>query len=364
LKFYFPRFLFLIFFLISFSQPVFANGKTETKFTLEHFSYAGPMAVLQLANDWHGDLKKQNDAVSFIQGEFSFAHKGFQIGIVRRMYHQFEIDNDLARGFYYYNNKIELDQRMQINANMTSRVYSGSGLRIGYEFDDSFGAFFEHLKITPSIVALRLDDIIWGGFDGDLYYSSTDDWGGTIDLNYGYTKDHIARRKLPGDYLGWLYGLDLGIDWQSPWLDLKYEGINVLSRIYWDGMPRTTAQISTETAFYLLGHEYFEDVILNAPALHYLEAAAPFSIFSSATSNFNSIYWFSSAQVTPIKSFYYHGLQIRTAEIKLGIQYDFDSNTSKISLEHANAVMEFASQTLDVSRSQQIVMKLGLRYLF
>ena len=381
-------------------------------YTLEHFSYAGPMAVMQLANDWNGKLKSGKDAISFIQSEISARYKNFTLGYLVRKSHQFKIGSDLARGFYYYNNDITLAEQMQINAKMQSKVYAGKGLRLTHTFHLPYldthhrtdtrlhgqppynyvdthlkitpGNYVDtHLKITPGIVVLRLDEIIWGGFDGSLFYSSPDedDWGGTIDLDYGYTKDFIARRPLEGEHLGWLYGLDLDVEWSSPWLEARYSGINVFSRIYWKGMPRTTAKISTESAFYLIGPEYFDDAVLNAPALHYLEASTPLTFADSALKVFlvpdlyaisQNMHLFSSAQITPIRSFYYHGFQYRTkpgvwgseSPIKLGLQHDFSTRTTKLSMQHEYVSMEFASQTMDVSESQQVVLKLGLHVSF
>lgn len=375
------------------------NPKVD--FTFQHFSYAGPMAVMQLANDWNGKLKNGKDAISFIQTEISASYNNFTLGYLERKSHQFKIGNDLARGFYYYNNDITLAEQMQINAKMQSKVYAGKGLRLAHTLplpymdthnnhnspsylDSHLNAYVDsHLKITPSIVVLRLDEITWGGFDGNLYYSSPkdDDWGGEIDLDYGYTKDHIARRPLEGEHLGWLYALDLDVDWASPWFDAKYIGMNVFSRIDWKEMPKTTAKISTESAFYLIGPEYFEDSVLNAPALHYLEASTPLSFADSALKAFlvpqlysisQNMRLFSSAQITPIRSFYYHGFQYRTeagifgsgSPIRLGLQHDFSTRTTKLSLQHEYVSMEFASQTMDVSESQQVVLKLGLHVSF
>ena len=363
------------------------------------------MAVMQLTNDWNGKLKSGKDAISFIQTEISANYNSFTLGYLERKSHQFSIGNDLAKGFYYYNNDIELANKLQINAKMKSKAYAGKGLRLAHtlplpymdthhnhnspSYMDSHPKLHtssymdSHLKITPSIVVLRLDEITWGGLDGDLYYSSPkeDDWGGEIDLDYGYTKDHIARRPLEGEHLGWLYALDLDIDWVSPWFDVKYSGINVFSRIDWKDMPKTTAKISTESAFYLIGPEYFEDSVLNAPALHYLEASTPLSFADSALKAFlvpdlyaisQNMHLFSSTQITPIRSFYYHGFQYRTkpgvwgseSPIKLGLQHDFSTRTTKLSMQHDSVSMEFASQTMDVSESQQVVLKLDLHVSF
>lgn len=377
----------LLFSLLTHSQIVTAsntslNEGVEVKFQANHFSYAGPMAVLQLANDWNGKFKSGKDAISFIETELSVRTNNIVLGYLRRVSHQFKIGNDLARGFYYYNNDVELDQRMQINAAMDSKVYSGTGIRLGYQFQSFFNSVLDdHLTVTPSLVALRLDDIIWGNFDGNLYYSNTDDWGGTIDLDYGYTKDHVVRRPLSGEYLGWLYGLDLNVNWNSPWLEASYIGVNVFSEIYWNGLPTTTAQFSTETAFLLYGYEYFDDVILDAPALHYLEATTPLTFADSALKAFlvpdlyaisQNMHLFSSAQITPIRSFYYHGFQYRTkpgvwgseSPIKLGLQHDFSTRTTKLSMQHEFVSMEFASQTVDVSKSQQLILKLGVHVQF
>jgi len=342
------------------------NGADDDgiRYSFDHFSYAGPMAVMQLANEWHGDMKSGDDAISFIQNEISIRKSNFQLGYLTRSYHQFHIDNELARGFYYYNNDISLDEEYRIKADLKAKTYAGQGIRLGYDFSDVFSDVFSDsfFSITPSLVALRLDDIIWGDFQGELFYNDTKNWGGTIDLDYAYTEDHIVRRPLQGDYLGWLYGLDLEATVDTPWLVLDYQGINVYSRIYWDGVPRTTAQVSTETAFLLFGYEYYEDLELNPPALHYLAATVPLAGFSG----------FSSARITPIKSFYYHGLQFNheltvfgeTKPFALGLQYDFASSTPRLSMSHPNLSFELASQTLDVSRSQQLEANFTFHYTF
>ena len=368
-------FLILISFSLSFSISVIADAGANSdliededsiQYSFDHFSYAGPMAVMQLANDWNGDIKQGDDAVSFIQSEVSAKTNHFLLGFLTRYYHQFSIGNDLARGFYYYNNDISLDEELRIDAAMQARVYSGTGLRLGYEF--LINPFSQaRLSVIPSFVALRLDDIIWGGLEGELFYSNTHSWGGTIDLDYGYTEDHVVRRPLEGEYIGQLYGLDLDLNWQGPWLSFDYQGVNLFSRIYWDGLPQTTAQVSTETAFFLFGYEYFDNVILHAPALHYAQASGPFPIAPNS-----KLHWLSSARVTAVKSFYYHGLQYRSElevfdrmqVFKLGFQYDFSSSTSRLSVEHSNITAVLASQTFDLSKSQQLVAKFTFHYTF
>ena len=347
------------------------RASEEVGYSFQHFSYAGPMAVMQLANEWHGELKRGDDAISFIQNEVFVKSGGFHLGYLTRNYQQFEIDNELARGFYYYNNEISLDEECRINADLKAKTYAGQGLRLGYGFSDLASHEDYSVKVSPSFVALRLDNIIWGDFQGELFYNDTKNWGGTIDLDYAYTEDHIVRRPLSGDYLGWLYGLDLDVDIATPWFDLDYQGINVYSRIFWQGVPRTTAQVSTETAFLLFGFEYYEDIELNPPALHYAEVAAPLAVLSGIV-NLEGISGVSSARVTPIKSFYYHGLQFER-EVNLfgyvkpysfALQYDFSSATPRLSLEHPNFSFVFASQTLDVSRSQQLVANFTFHYTF
>ena len=331
------------------------------------------MPVFQLANDWNGDFKSDDDAISFIQNEIFVNFNHFIISALTQTYHSFLIDDDLARGFYYYNNDITLDDELRMNATLDAKTYSGKGIRLGYEFTSlalipDLVASDINISFTPSLVALRLDDITWGGLEGELFYTSTDDWGGTIDVDYGYTEDYIARRPLTGDYTGQMYSMDLAVDIETPWIDFDYQGINIYGEIHWDGLPRTTAQISTETAFLLFGYEYYEDVILDPPALHFLQAAIP--IHAIGTSE--NLYWKTNARFTPVKDFYYHGLEWRqginwfgeSRVIKAGIQYDFSNYTPKISLEFPGFSLVFASQTFDVSKSQSLIAKLELGYTF
>ena len=350
-----------------FGLPFELAANDEVYYRFEHFSYAGPMAVMQLANDWRGDIKQGDDAISFIENEIGLRKNNFLFGFVSRNYHQFSIGNDLARGFYYYNNNISLDNELRIDASLSARSYSGTGVRLGYEFK-LFPLQSVELSLTPSLVALRLDEVIWGRFEGELFYSNnkTGGWGGTIDLDYHYTEDHVVRRPLTGEYLGQLYGLDFDIDLESEWLDLNYSGVNLFSRIYWDSLPTTTAQVSTETAFLLFGYEYFEDVVLNAPALHFVQASGPFPISPNGQVN-----WLTTARISPIKSFYYHGLQFEASDvlgfptsIRLGLQYDFSTSTSRFSIKHRSVEAVLASQSLDISKSQQLAASFTFHYLF
>jgi hypothetical protein len=357
----------------------------DIKYSFELISYAGPMPILQLANDWHGDIKSGRDAIFFLENKIqtttqlgatsnktpttSAQQDGYNqensiiFSILSRTYHEFLIGNDLARGFYYDSNDIALDNELRIDASMHAKSYSGEGIQLGYEFN--FSPFNGHSFIwTPTLTALRLTDVIWGSFEGQLFYSNTDDWGGTIDLDYLYSEDHVARRPLEGKYIGQLYGLDFDISYQSKYFSAHYKGINVMSRIYWDGVPATTAQISTETAFFLLGYEYFDDVILDAPALHHSRIALPLNedIYGHGVSLRTDGYF------TAIREFHFQGIEWKKTvdwfsepeDIIYSIQYDFAHSSSKVSFEHPNFSATFASQTLDVSKSQQLIINLSL----
>lgn len=356
-----------LFFTALFSFPLSSNAEDKVSYSLDHFSYAGPMAVLQLANDWHGDMKPGKDAVSFLENKVQVSTGNAQFSILSRTYHEFLISNDLARGFYYYNNNIELDEELRIQSTLQAKSYSGEGIQLGYQFN--FALSKDHsLTWTPTLTALRLTDIIWGDLEGELFYSNTQDWGGTLDLDYHYTKDHVVRRPLNGDYIGQLYGLDLEVAYQSKLFSAYYQGINVASRIYWDGLPTTTAQISTQTAFLLFGYEYYDDVVLTAPAFHYgrVEMALGGRLSSSGIS-FRSDGYF-----TAIREFYFHGIEwentvnwFAEAEVvKYSIQFDPTHSSSKISFNHTIFSTTLASQTLDISRSRQLIANFAFNYTF
>lgn len=350
-------------------QPSFSadDSHNSLSYSFDHISYAGPMAVLQLANNWHGDLKSGRDAFSFLENKIEAKSGNYQISILSRTYHEFLIGNDLARGFYYYNNGIELEQELRIDAALQAKSYSGAGIQFGYDFNALSGKNYS-LSITPKLTALRLTNIIWGNFEGELFYSDTKNWGGTIDLNYHYTEDHVARRPLSGDYIGQLYGFDLDVLWQSQYLDVFYQGVNVASRIYWDGVPTTTAQISTETAFLLFGYEYYEDVILTAPALHYsrINIPLPDAVFTQGLSLRTDSYF------SAVRELHFHGIEWATSvdwfseveEISFSAQHDFASRSSKLSVLTPILSATLASQTFDLSKSQQLIVSFSFNYTF
>ncbi|MEH6449829.1 MAG: hypothetical protein V7765_14230 [Oleispira sp.] len=325
------------------------------------------MAILQLANDWHGDMKPGKDAISFLENKVQVTSGNFRFSILSRTYHEFLISNDLARGFYYYNNDVELDEELRIHSALQAKSYSGEGIQLGYTFEIS-PTQTSFLIMTPTLTALRLTDIIWGDLEGELFYSNTQDWGGTLDLDYHYTKDHVVRRPLNGDYIGQLYGLDFEATYQSEYITAYYQGINIASRVYWDGLPTTTAQISTQTAFLLFGYEYYDDVVLTVPAFHYGRIALPLGgSFASKGISFRSDGYF-----TAIREFYFHGIEwvntvswfSKAEEVIYSVQYDPTHSSSKVSFSHPNFSTTLASQTLDLSKSQQLIVNFAFNYTF
>ena len=368
-----PRFI--LSFILASLTPLFTHAEptnTDIRYSFEHISYAGPMAVMQLANDWKGDFKSGRDAISFLENKIqtsintsdtSLFKNTFIFSILSRTYHEFLISNDLARGFYYYNNEVELDNELRIDASLQAKSYSGEGIQLGYQFH--LIPFKNHnLTLTPTLTALRLTDIIWGNLEGELFYNNTKDWGGTIDLDYSYSEDHVVRRPLSGEYIGQLYGLDLDVSYKSEYFSAYYQGDNVMSRIYWDGLPTTTAQISTETAFLLFGYEYFDDVILTAPALHYSRIILPLNQGIHG----HGVSFRSDGYFTAIREFHFQGIEWKKTvdwfsaaeEVMYSFQYDFAHSTSKISFEHPNFSVTLATQTFDVSKSQQLIANFSL----
>jgi len=356
-----PAFAALLFFCVCFIAPSSANNSREFALhsQFDHFSYSGAMAVFGLANDWRGTFRSGKDGILDQRFVFSALYNDIEIGYSHILYHQYEFPNDLARGFYYYNNNVKLDSPFTIDTYLKAQSYSGRGLTLAYPFQFSLSLLAENLNFSfkPRLNWFHLDYLVWGEFNGELTYLDNKNWGGTIDLDYRYSKDFVLRRPLENDPSGELYSFDLEFKTQWSSGEFNYSGRNLYALIDWPKVPHSFGRVTTEGPLALYAREGFDkDFSANPPALHYAELKQ----------NLYSDQWqlLMDARHTSIRDFYRLGFRYLGDNVSFSVRQDVQHNSVELALSYQGNSLWLQSQTWDVSQSQQLTAGYSFSYSF
>jgi len=361
-----------ILFLLLFNSYAFSKQKNKIepdkntlrfKLTSQQFAYSGAMAPFQLANDWHGTIKKGKDGFFYQRNSASVAVLNIlekidiEIGTTRIQHHEYQFPNDLARGFYYYNNDIELDNALVINTYLKAQMYSGSGYFAAINYQQQYHHYL--LKIIPRFNQITIDNFIWGELKGNLFYQSQESWGGTIDIDYGYTEDHVAKRPLSKKYKGDMTSFDLSLKAIYPQGEAQYTGINLWNDIDYPDLPQSNGQISTNKALLIYIKEFNGNRKYRANAIHELTLSHKVNIINN-----HNIYAAANINSNHLKIFYHFGFGYHWPTIKFYSLFDIKEKAIFLSAKHKYFQFDFGSQTFDVSKSQIVKLNLSLNYSF
>ncbi len=218
-------------------QPAAATASPVWQAGVERdiYAWAGPMAVAGLVDNWSGTLEQDDDGLLWFQDAVTLGYGPLQLQYLYRHHAEYEMSNQLAQGFYYEANDIELASNYSVTDTVRARHYEGEGLSLGWQLGSG-----RCWQLRPSVTWLRLYRLLWGSVSGTLNYTDADNWGGDLEVDYAYTEDKIPpARQLDQRSYGDLYSLDLTFDWQWQGYQMHYQGWNLLARIDWQDTPVT-----------------------------------------------------------------------------------------------------------------------------
>lgn len=316
--------------------------------------FAGPMAPLELANNWKGKFRRSDDGVLFLQGEYGFHIGGFSISRIRRLHAEYHMPHRAAEIFLNFNRNIELDQRLTTTASLQAKDYRGEGVKVAYQFD------FSHLKIKPHISWLKLRSIIWGRWSGEFSYKNRNDWDIDLDINYYYTEDKLIRRGTdPGNPLdpgnGRLLTLGLDLSWQWQGYQIDYQGENLAAEIDWRDLPVTKAKASTSGPFFIFGYEFEEDKQFTPPVFHLIHQS--YQLNSQ---------WGVAARswINTIRPDHSLGVQYYQPDFRLRLLHQLNGNAWTLGFAHNNFSLELQTESWNVSRSRWLGLSVAAQLNF
>jgi len=329
------------------------QANTRIGWSTDLVGYSGPIAIMALDNHWNGTLEDEDHGFLWHQERLSIQHHDFSLSYVKRHHAEYEFPNDVARGFYYQNNTITLDQRYSIQSYIQARHYQGEGLSLAHQWSDDSGQ--HQWSLEPALTWLKLHRLVWGKLSGDLFYQAPNDWGGDVTLDYGYTRDYVVRRPLDGHTYGNLWAADLTASYRFQRWQWNYQGHNLLARIQWNDLPYTEARFCTECAFLLKGREFFDERTFRAPAVHTLMHRFDLTEHwqLGLTQRVNRIFTTHQWQVH-----YRH----QRSEWQLG--YEPKQQSWHLGFQHPAFAVSVQSDSLNTGRSRRLGLNLGLNITF
>lgn len=327
------------------------EAQTILEYQQTTYAWTGPMGVLALADDWSGDLHRGGeDGFAWDQRQASVAYNGLQVSYVYRLHAQYRFPWQAAQGYYNYVQQVDLAEEYRFDTRIEVQQYQGEGPALAYRFEG------QRWYLIPQYNQLNIYKLYWGSLDGELYYRNPDDWGGDIQVDYGYTDDPVVRRQLDQRSYGTLYGLDLSAGWQQGQYRVDYRGYNLLARIDWPDMPYTRARVCTDCSFFIYGYEYFDDRVERPARVHQLYQAYQWRPDLAFT--FNSL-------INPIHPLWQAGVDWLAAGIHWQTSLELGSGALRLGVEHPWARLGLMLEPdSSIKNSRTLGLDVGLRLAF
>ncbi len=139
----------------------------------------------------------------------------------------------------------DMQQSKNYQVDLDVEHLRSQGVRLGWhkEINPNFAT-----HIAASLIDAR--KMMSGSLSGNAMKGSSGDYDGQLEVDYTYSEDVLFDRKAKRTQVAYGYSADLGFDWQvSPHWYLSVYARDVLSNIYWDHMPTSTATATTATAY-------------------------------------------------------------------------------------------------------------------
>ncbi|MCY0964994.1 hypothetical protein [Parathalassolituus penaei] len=297
-------------------------ASTGIEYQQTTYAWTGPMGVLALVDDWSGDLHKGGeDGFAWDQRRAGVFYNSLQVSYVYRLQAQYRFPWQAAQGYYQYVHQADLAEENRFQTRIEVEHYQGEGPALAYRFEG------DHWYLTPEYNQLNIYKLYWGSLEGELYYQNQDNWGGDIQLDYGYTDDAVVRRELDQRSYGTLHGLNLSAGWEHGNYKVDYQGYNLLARIDWPDMPYTSARVCTDCTFFLYGYEYFQDRVERPARVHWVYQQYQWNPTLAFTLNtlLNPIHnsWQLGADWLAAGIHWQGGVEANSGAIRLGLQQQY-----------------------------------------
>lgn len=342
---------------------IFLNGEQQTYSELESSSYSEAMPIKQLINDLKGPKIKDGD-FAYTHNQFEIGHRwgAFELAIFWRYDYFLTFSPDTAWLFYLDKNvdsndrpSLELkDYDVDLNANHIE----SQGAAIAYSFN-----VLPELAIKTRLNYFNSGNMTHGSLTGNITTSS-DDYTGTLFLDYAYKRDSLLDREEES-ILGQGLGIDIDLFWQlTDKMSLYVQGRDVFSHIEWRDVTYTKATAITDRVSYdengtihvipnISGINSYRNQTQKLPNRYLLDL------------NYHLEDWQLALQWYRYDDFDFPRIKFGTREkiINWHAGYDFKTSAIEFGLEHSYVNFKIKSDTLNLSEAHDFSLILSVNFL-
>jgi hypothetical protein len=342
---------------------IFRDGQQQTYSEIESISYSEAMPIKQLVNDLKGPKIKDGD-FAFTHNQFEIGHRwgAFELAVFWRYDYFLTFSPDTAWLFYLDKNADSINrpdlELKDYNVRLNANHIESQGAAIGYSFD-----LLPELAIKTRLNYFNSGNMTNGSLTGNITTSS-DDYTGTLYLDYAYKHDSLLGREEES-ILGQGLGIDIDVFWQiTDKVSLYVQGRDVFSYIEWRDVTYTKATAITDRVSYdengtihvipnISGIEGHHKQIQRLPNRYLFDL------------NYHLENWQLAVQWYRYDNYNFPRLKLGTREkvINWHVGYDLKTNAVEFGLDHSNISFKIKSERLDWSEAHDFSLALSVNYL-
>lgn len=342
---------------------ILRDGQQQTYSEIESSSYSEAMPIKQLVNDLKGPKINDGD-FAYTHNQFEIGHRwgAFELAIFWRYDYFLTFSPDTAWLFYLDKN-VDSDDRPDLelknyDVRLNANHIESQGVAIGYSF-----YVLPELAIKTRLNYFNSGNMTNGSLTGNITTSS-DDYSGTLYLDYAYKHDSLLDREEES-ILGQGVGIDIDVFWQlTDKLSLYVQGRDVFSYIEWRDVTYTKATAITDRVSYdengtinvipnISGVEGYRNQTQKLPNRYLLDL------------NYHLENWQLAVQWYRYDNYNFPRLKLGTREkvINWHVGYDLKTNAVELGLEHSNINFKVKSERLDLSNAHDFSLSLSVNYV-
>jgi hypothetical protein len=347
---------------------ILPDEQHQTYSELESNSYSEAMPIKQLVNDLKGPKITDGD-FAYTHNQFEIGHRwgAFELALFWRYDYFMTFSPDTAWLFYLDNNPDSNNKVTDNQANLELKDYNvrlnanhieSKGAAIGYSF-----YLLPELAVKARLNYFNSGSMTNGSLTGNITTSS-DDYTGTLYLDYAYKRDSLLNRKEES-ILGQGLGVDIDVFWHlTDKISLYVQGRDVFSYIRWGEVTYTKATAITDRVSY--DENGLIHVIPNISGFNgYREQIQRLPNRYSLDLNYQLKNWQLALQWYRYDNINFPRLKLGTREkaINWHVGYDLKTSAVELGLEHSNISFKVQSERLDWSKAHDFSLSLSVNHL-
>ncbi len=350
------------------SISIMPDEQHQTYSEIESSSYSEAMPIKQLLNDLKGSRINDGD-FAYTHNQFELGHRwgAFELALFWRYDYFLTFSPDTAWLFYLDKNansdNEDIDEQPNLelkdyNVRLSANHIQSQGAAVGYSF-----YLLPELAVKTRVNYFNSGAMTNGSLTGNITASS-DDYSGTLYLDYAYKRDSLLKREeesISGQGLG----VDIDVFWQlTDEMSLYVKGRDVFSYIKWRDVTYTKATAITDRVSYddnglihvipnISGFNGYRTQIQRLPNRYLFDL------------NYQLENWQLALQWYRYDKFNFPRLMFGSREkvINWHVGYDLKTSAVELGLEHSNISFKVKSENMDLSKAHDFSLSLSVNYI-